>query len=172
VTSTSDVSLLGALTEELSRLFDVALAVEPAGGVNDAWAKVLAAHGIERVDDATRARRRAQLDLARGALPEEVAAVARTIATRFAEAVGDPRLVVAATETWRDIEPRYLEHATWRPKSMFAFAVASAKAKTRQSWNRPPGGFVARCADCGGPRLRESGDLTCSFCSAGTLRTT
>lgn len=172
VTSTSDAALLGALTEELSRLFDVALAVEPAGCVNDAWAKLLAAHGVDRVDAATRSRRRSELALARGALPEEVAAVAHRIAARFAETVGDPRLVTAATATWREIEPRYLEHATWRPKSMFAFAVASAKAKTRQSWNRPPGGFVARCAECGGPRLRVEGDLTCSFCSAGMLRTT
>lgn len=172
MTSTSDVALLGALTDELSRLFDVALAVEPAGGVNDAWAQLLADYRVERVDDATRARRRSELDLARGALPEEVAAVAYRIATRFAETVGDPHLVTSATETWREIEPRYLEHAKWRPKSMFAFAVASAQARTRQSWNRPPGGFVARCAECGGPRLRVEGDLTCSFCGAGMLQTT
>jgi hypothetical protein len=171
VTSTSDATLLGALTEELSRLFDVALAVEPAGCVNDAWAKVLEANAVAPVDDATRNARRASLNLARGALPEEVAAVARAIAARFAHAVGDHRLVEAATETWQQIEGRYLEHATWRPKSMFAFAVASAKAKTRASWNRPPGGFVARCSDCGGPRLSVEGDLTCAFCGTGTLKT-
>lgn len=171
MTSSADASLLVALSEELSRLFDVALAVEPAGLVNDAWSRMLSDHGVPRVDDATRARRRRELNLARGALPEEVAAVAHVVAERFALALGEQRLVDAAAATWRDIEPRYLEHATWRPRSMFAFAVASAHAAKPRSWNRPPGGFVARCTACGGPRLNVDGDLACSFCGAGTLQT-
>jgi len=168
VTSTSDRGLLVALSEELSRLFDVALAVEPPAGVNDAWARLLHEYGVPPVSDATRAERRKALNLARGALPEEVRAVVHAIAHRFARAVGDQSLVEAATSTWQQTESQYLQHATHRPKSMFAFAIASAKAP---AWQRPPGGFVARCTECGGPRLDAGGSLRCAFCGTGTLQT-
>ena len=82
------LALVGALTEELGQLFDDALLVEPAGGVNDAWAKVLARYGVAPVGETERAAARARLDLARGALPAEVAACAHAIATRFAGEIG------------------------------------------------------------------------------------
>lgn len=162
-------ALLGALTEELGQLFDDALRVEPAGGVNDAWAKVLARYGVAPVGDVDRAAVRSRLDLARGALPTEVAACARAIAARFAEAAGDPRLIEAATEVWRSTEATYLQHATWRPKSMFAFAVQTAKTAKNKGWQRPPGGYVIRCSQCGGPRLSEA--LACQFCGKEKLGT-
>jgi hypothetical protein len=168
MTSTSDHQLLMRLSEELSRLFDVALLVEPPGMVNDAWGRLLAEYGVSPVDTATRTARKAQLDLARGALPEEVAAVVHAIAYRFAHEVGDQQLIQAAATTWQQTEATYLKHATYRPKSMFAFAVASAKAPV---WQRPPGGFVARCNECGGPRLTVEGDLVCGFCGAAALKT-
>ncbi len=168
MTSTSDQHLLVRLSEELARLFDVALLVEPPGMVNDAWGRLLAEYNVQPVDAATRNARRAQLNLARGALPEEVAAVVHAIAEKFAHEVGDPRLVQAATATWKQTEETYLKQATWRPKSMFAFAIASAKAP---AWQRPPGGFVARCNECGGPRLTVEGDLVCGFCGAAALKT-
>lgn len=149
-------------------MFDIALLVEPPGMVNDAWGRLLAEYNVKPVDAATRNARRAQLGLARGALPEEVAAVVHAIAEKFAHAVGDPHLIQAATATWKQTEDTYLKQATWRPKSMFAFAVASAKAP---AWQRPPGGFVARCNDCGGPRLTTEGDLVCGFCGAAALNT-
>lgn len=149
-------------------MFDIALMVEPPGMVNDAWGRLLAEYNVSPVDPATRNVRRAQLGLARGALPEEVAAVVHAIAEKFAHAVGDPRLIQAAVATWQQTEATYLKQATWRPKSMFAFAVASAKAP---AWQRPPGGFVARCNDCGGPRLTTEGDLVCGFCGATALKT-
>lgn len=168
MTSTSDLNLLGRLSEELSRLFDIALLVEPPGMVNDAWGRLLAEYNVQPVDAATRNARRAQLNLARGALPEEVGAVVHAIAEKFAHAVGDQRLIHCANATWKQTEETYLKQATWRPKSMFAFAIASAKAP---AWQRPPGGFVARCNDCGGPRLTVEGDLRCDFCGSGTLKT-
>ena len=100
MTSTSDQHLLVRLSEELARLFDVALLVEPPGMVNDAWGRLLAEYNVQPVDAATRNARRAQLNLARGALPEEVAAVVHAIAEKFAHEVGDPRLVQAAPATW------------------------------------------------------------------------
>ncbi len=162
------------LTEELGRLFDAALEVEPAGGVNDAWAKLLASYGVAPIGAAERAAARARLDLARGALPGEVAACARVAVARFAaratEAGADAaRLVTAAAEIWPQIEPKYLEYATWRPRSMFAFAVQTAHAKARASWQRPPGGYVIRCTRCGGPRLAEA--LACQFCGKEQLGT-
>lgn len=160
--------LLLRLSDELSRLIDVALMVEPPGMVNDAWGRLLAEYRVAPVDAATRAARRAQLGLARGALPEEVGAVVQAIAHRFAHAIGDPRLVHAAATTWKQTEETYLKQATWRPKSMFAFAIASAKTP---AWQRPPGGFVARCTECGGPRLTVEGDLVCGFCGATTFTT-
>ncbi|MBL0218279.1 MAG: hypothetical protein IPQ07_30900 [Myxococcales bacterium] len=163
------MALLGYLTEELGKLFDDALLVEPAGGVNDAWAKVLAGYGVAPIGAAERERLRAQLNLARGALPGEVAACAHAIARRFADAVGEPRLVAAAEEVWRTTEATYLKHATWRPKSMFAFAVQSAKTAKSKGWQRPPGGFVIRCSQCGGPRLAE--ELACQFCGKDKLGT-
>jgi hypothetical protein len=168
VTSTSDQHLLFQLSEELSRLFDIALLVEPPGMVNDAWGRLLAEYAVPAVDATTRNARRAQLNLARGALPEEVGAVVHAIAHKFAHRVGDQRLIEAATATWKQTEATYLKQATWRPKSMFAFAIASAKAPV---WQRPPGGFVARCNDCGGPRLTTEGDLICGFCGAAALKT-
>ena len=167
--SADRMALIGALTEELGKLFDDALLVEPAGGVNDMWTKVLAHYGVPRLGDAERASLRAKLDLARGALPGEVAACARAIASRFAEAIGDPRLIIAAEEIWRTTEATYLKHATWRPKSMFAFAVQSAKTAKSKGWQRPPGGFVIRCSQCGGPRLAE--ELACTFCGKDKLGT-
>lgn len=161
-------ALLGRLTESLAALFDTALLVEPAGGVNDAWAKVLARHGVDPVDERTRAETRTRLNLARGALPAEVAACALAIANEFARAVGEPRLVEAAAATWRAIEPTYLAHATWRPKSMFAFAVQTAKQAASKGWQRPPGGYVLRCPHCGGPRLSEQ-TVTCQFCGEEML---
>ena len=149
-------------------MFDIALMVEPPGMVNDAWGRLLGEYGVQPVDASTRTARRAQLNLARGALPEEVAAVVHAIASKFAHEVGDPQLVHAAAATWKQTEQTYLEQATWRPKSMFAFAVASAKAP---AWQRPPGGFVARCNECGGPRLTVEGDLVCGFCGAAALST-
>jgi hypothetical protein len=137
VTSTSDLHVLRLLSEELSRLFDVALMVEPPGMVNDAWGRLLAEYNVDPVSASTRTARRAQLNLARGALPEEVGAVVHAIAAKFAHAVNDQRLIIAATETWKQTETQYLKQATWRPKSMFAFAIASAKAP---AWNRPPAG--------------------------------
>lgn len=153
---------LAELTDELGRLFDAALEVEPAGGVNDAWAKVLAAYGVTPVGAAERARERARLDLARGALPAEVAACAQVIVAR----VGASAPLEAL---WREIEPKYLAVATARPKSMFAFAIATAKTNARASWQRPPGGYVIRCSQCGGPRL--TAELACSFCGRGGLGT-
>lgn len=163
------MALVGYLTEELGKLFDDALLVEPAGGVNDAWTKVLATYGVAPTPPAERERLRAQLNLARGALPGEVAACAYAIAHRFAQAVGEPRLVAAAEEVWRTTEAKYLEHATWRPKSMFAFAVQSAKTAKSKGWQRPPGGFVIRCSQCGGPRLAE--EMACKFCGKDKLGT-
>lgn len=162
-------SLLGALTEELGQLFDVALLVEPAGGVNDAWAKVLARYGVAPVGDADREATRRRLNLARGALPAEVAACAHAIARRFAEAAGDARLIEAATLVWQATEATYLKHATWRPKSMFAFAVQTAKQAKSKGWQRPPGGYVIRCEQCGGPRLTE--ELACQFCGKEKMGT-
>lgn len=162
-------ALLGYLTEELGKLFDSALLVEPAGGVNDAWAKVLAQHGVPPTPDRERDALRARLNLARGALPGEVAACARAIAKRFAEGIGDARLIEAAAIVWQSIEPKYLEYATWRPKSMFAFAVQSAKDAKAKGWQRPPGGYVIRCSQCGGPRLSET--LACQFCGKDKLGT-
>ena len=166
---TDQFALVGYLTEELGKLFDDALLVEPAGGVNDAWTKVLAKYGVAPIAPAERERLRAQLNLARGALPGEVAACARAIATKFAQAVGEPGLIAAAEEVWRTTEAKYLEHATWRPKSMFAFAVQSAKTAKSKGWQRPPGGFVIRCSQCGGPRLAE--ELACKFCGKDRLGT-
>jgi len=162
-------ALVGALTEELGKLFDDALLVEPAGGVNDAWAKVLAKYGVAPVGAAEREATRARLNLARGALPAEVAACAHAIANHFASAVGDPRLVDAAAAVWKATEGKYLEHATWRPKSMFAFAVQTAKQAKSKGWQRPPGGYVIRCSQCGGPRLAE--ELACQFCGKDKLGT-
>ena len=156
---------LAELADELGRLFDAALDVEPAGGVNDAWAKVLASYGVAPVGDAERARVRAELDLARGALPVEVAACARVAIGKL----GDPRMTEAAAELWRGVEPRYLAVATSRPKSMFAFAIQTAHAKARASWQRPPGGYVMKCSSCGGPRLEER--LACRFCGKEGLGT-
>lgn len=163
------IALLGDLTEQLGKLFDDALLVEPAGGVNDAWAKLLAKYGVAPIAPPERERLRPQLNLARGALPGEVGACARAIAMQFANAVGEPRLVAAADEVWRTIEAKYLEHATWRPKSMFAFAVQSAKTARSKGWQRPPGGFVIRCSQCGGPRLAE--EMACQFCGKDKLGT-
>ncbi len=168
MTSTSDHDLLFQLSQELGRLLDVALLVEPPGMVNDAWGRLLAEYHVQPVDTATRNARKAKLNLARGALPEEVAAVVHAIAERFAHHIGNPELVHAAAATWKQMEETYLKQATWRPKSMFAFAVASAKAPV---WQRPPGGFVARCNECGGPRLTVEGDLICGFCGAAALKT-
>lgn len=156
---------LADLADELGRLFDVALEVEPAGGVNDAWAKVLASYRVAPVDDGEREAARAQLDLARGALPAEVAACARVAIGRL----GDPRMTEAASELWRGVEPKYLALATARPKSMFAFAMQTAHAKARASWARPPGGYVLKCSRCGGPRLDEQ--LACKFCGKDALGT-
>ncbi len=166
---TDQFALVGYLTEELGKLFDDALLVEPAGGVNDAWTKVLAKYGVMPIAPTEREKLRAQYNLARGALPGEVAACARAIATKFATAVGEPRLIAAAEEVWRTTEAKYLEHATWRPKSMFAFAVQSAKTAKSKGWQRPPGGFVIRCSQCGGPRLAE--ELACKFCGKDKLGT-
>ena len=153
---------LAELTDELGRLFDAALEVEPAGGVNDAWAKVLAAYGVAPVAASERAREQQRLNLARGALPAEVVACAQVIVAR----VGATAQLDAL---WREIEPKYLSLATARPKSMFAFAIASAKEKSRASWQRPPGGYVIRCSQCGGPRL--TAELACSFCGREGLGT-
>ena len=151
---------LAELTEELVKLFDAALEVEPAGGVNDAWAKVLAAHGVQPVGAAERAAQQQRLKLARGALPAEVAAVARVICARHGQ---------VPDAVWSNIEPRYVAIATARPKSMFAFAVATAHEKSRASWQRPPGGYVIRCSQCGGPRL--TAELACAFCGREGLGT-
>jgi hypothetical protein len=148
------------LSDELGKLFDVALAVEPAGGVNDAWAKVLAKFGVSPVGAAERAREQARLGLARGALPTEVAACVRALVTR---------LGVEADPVWQQFEPTYLQYARWRPKGMFAHAIATAKEKARASWQRPPGGYVIRCSQCGGPRLAE--ELQCKFCGRENLGT-
>lgn len=161
------LALLGALTEELGKLFDIAILVEPAGGVNDAWAAVLARYGVTPVGAAERAEARTRLNLARGALPAEVGACAHAIAWRFAEQIGDPRLVEAATAVWHETEAKYLELATWRPKSMFAFAVQTAKQGKYKDWQRPPGGYVIRCTQCGGPRLAE--ELACQFCGKDNI---
>ncbi len=159
--------LIGYLTDELGALFDQALLVEPPAGVNDAWAATLAKYHVAPVGGPERAAMQARLQLSRGALPVEVAACARAIAKRFAEAVGDARLVEAATEVWAQTEATYLKHATWRPKSMFAFAVQSATTAKSKGWQRPPGGYVLRCTQCGGPRLEE--DLGCKFCGKENL---
>lgn len=163
------LALLGALTDELGALFDVALAVEPAGGVNDAWARVLGRYAVTATPAVERAALTAKLNLARGALPIEVAACARAVAHQFAAAVGDARLVEAAAAVWGSTEATYLQHATWRPTSMFAFAVQTARSAQSKGWQRPPGGYVIRCTQCGGPRLAEG--LVCKFCGKEQLGT-
>ena len=168
------IAALAGLTDELGRLFDVALEVEHAGGLNDAWTKVLLSYDVAPVGSTEREAARARLHLARGALPAEVSACARVAVARFAArateaGIDAARLVTAAAEIWPQIEPKYLEYATWRPKSMFAFAKQAAQAKARVASQRPPGGYVIRCSGCGGPRLGEA--LACRFCGKAQLGT-
>jgi len=152
-----------ALTAALSKLFDTALAVEPGGSIDAAWRKQLEALGVPPRDD-VRAIAQQELGMLRGALPIEVEACVLAIA-----ALIDPTYVDGARATWRVFAPMYLERARHKPTSMFAHAIASAHAKTRAHWFRPPGGYVARCTTCGGPRLAIENALACQFCVTGRL---
>ena len=146
------------LSDELGRLFDLALSVEPAGGLNDAWGKVLASFGVRPVGPADRARMQQELGLVKGALPIEVASCITAL-------VAQRGIALDMAAYWRDLEPTYLQYARYRPQSMFAHAIQSAQTNARASWARPPSGYVIRCASCGGPRLAK--ELACNFCGRG-----
>ncbi|HEY5926424.1 MAG TPA: hypothetical protein VIV11_32280 [Kofleriaceae bacterium] len=150
------------LSDELGMLFDVALSVEPAGGVNDAWAKVLTSFGVAPVGPVDRARMQGELGMARGALPIEVASCVNALVARRG-------IALDIVTYWRELEPTYLQYARYRPKSMFAHAIQTARDKTRASWARPPSGYIIRCSSCGGPRLSE--ELACNFCGREAIGT-
>ncbi|MCX5745730.1 MAG: hypothetical protein NT062_24915 [Proteobacteria bacterium] len=149
----------GAVQHRLSHR----LAVEPGGGVDATWRSTLATHGVAATDEDTRSVAQRELGMLRGALPIEVEACVVAIATTVA-----PELVHGARATWIAFAPLYLERARHRHTSMFAHALASAKAKRNAHWFRPPGGYVMRCDTCGGPRLSAE-SLACQFCETGKL---
>jgi hypothetical protein len=154
-------NLLGKLTEDLELMFYTALDQAP-GGLEEGWTDALAQYGVPAIDPDTREDLLGRLDLVRGALPDEVAAVAQVIVARFVAFTRDPRYIAAAREIGKAIEFIYFAHATTRPKSMFAHAVASANH--HESAKRLPSGVVHRCARCEGPRLVEQ--QACPFCGA------
>ena len=161
-------ALVGQLTTELADIFEVALAVEPPGGLSHAWRQVLDRYGVLPLGEARRYGLAAEAKYARGAPIAEVEACVRAAFARFIAgaidrgAAREPLDEVAAA-LWRDAEPRYHGYATYRPRGMFVHAIATAHAR-RGQWERPPGGYVVRCAGCGGPRLDET--LACQFCGS------
>ena len=161
---------LAELARELGEIFEVALAVEPAGGLSPAWQRVLERYRVAALGEDDRYGAAGTLRLARGVPPVEVEACVRAAIARFASsasAAGAPaeEIVAATGRLWADAEPRYLGYATHRPKSMFAHAVKTAHDRKGQ-WERPPGGYIMACPGCGGPRLDET--LACKFCE-GTV---
>ncbi|CAN5919143.1 hypothetical protein BH11MYX3_BH11MYX3_39960 [soil metagenome] len=103
------MALVGYLTEELGKLFDDALMVEPAGGVSDMWTKVLARYGVPWASADWCVHLCAMLSIVRGVLSVEFGACAHAIAAKFAAAVGEPRLIAAAEA----IERGWAQHAPW-----------------------------------------------------------
>lgn len=162
---------LTELARELGEIFEVALAVEPPGGLSAAWRVVLDRYQVTALGEDDRYAIAGKLRLARGVPTAEVEACVRAAIARFASAASaagaPPEEIAAATgKMWTDTEPQYLGYATHRPKSMFAHAVKTAHERKGQ-WERPPGGYILTCAGCGGPRLDET--LACKFCE-GTVR--
>lgn len=159
------------LARELGEIFEVALAVEPPGGLSSAWQKVLARYQVRPLGEDDRYAIAGQLRLARGVPTTEVEQCVRAAIARFASAAsaaGAPadEILAATGRMWAEAEPQYLGYATHRPKSMFAHALETAHVRKGQ-WERPPGGYVMTCPGCGGPRLDET--LACKFCE-GTVR--
>jgi hypothetical protein len=157
---------LAWLARELGEIFEVALAVEPPGGLSSAWRTVLDHHRVTPLGEDERYAAAGALRLARGVPPAEVEACVRAAIARFAaaaSAAGAPaeEIAAATARLWADAEPRYLGYATHRPKGMFAHALKTAHDRKGQ-WERPPGGYILSCPGCGGPRLDET--LACKFC--------
>jgi hypothetical protein len=162
---------LEQLARELGEIFEVALAVEPPGGLSAAWQKILDRYRVRALGEDDRYAIAGQLRLARGVPTAEVEACVRAAIQQFSTAAGaagaPPEEIVAATgRMWAEAEPQYLGYATHRPKGMFAHALKTAHDR-KGKWERPPGGYIMTCAGCGGPRLDET--LACKFCE-GTVR--
>lgn len=159
-------ALVGELTTELADIFEVALDVEPPGGLSFAWKNVLDRYAVLPLGEARRYNLATEAGYAKGAPIEEVeacvrAAIARFIAAAVERGADRDPLEQAVATLWRDAAVQYHGYATHRPRGMFTHAIRTAHARKGQ-WERPPGGYVTRCGSCGGPRVDES--MACKFC--------
>ena len=150
------------LAAALSEIFETSLAIEPAGGQSPAWQALCAQYGVPMLSDRHRFAEAEQLRLSKGAPMTEVEACVRAALLAFARDASLEEQAIAQA-IWTDGRSQYMGYATYRPRSMFAHAIATAHARKGQ-WERPPGGYVLRCAQCGGPRINET--LRCGFCGA------
>lgn len=165
----------GALTFDLSSLVDTALAVEPPGGCDEAWAAWLSRCGVAPLDDDERLADFSRAAQTKGAPLSEVRAcldaLAREATARLAPLHTGltPPQAALVDESLAQLSSTALESyrvkATEKKRRMFGHAKQAA-AQHRYSQQAAAKGYVLGCGACGAPRLSDS--FTCAFCG-GTL---
>ncbi len=161
-----------AVTQDLGRLVDVALDVEPPGGLPSQWKAVLSRWGVTPMSEADRFEAVGAMRQGQGApVPEVVACLdAFVVLSRQGLApVMRPlspeqaKVVTTSLGLLRDeAERRFREGVAPKKRGMFSHAKKLAAEHRSQAWAGTPHGYVLTCTSCGGPRLEEK--LACAFC--------
>lgn len=162
--------LLQALGQDVAQLINVALSVEPPGGLPSVWQQVLAHHRVSPLSEEARFAEVQTHKQAKGAPISEVVAclhsLQQTLLAQLEQATGLDgsskdliqqglhRLVEEGTQHYRKL-------ACERPKGMFAHVKATAHQHQYAQYK--PGAYVLLCPTCGGPRLQPA-HLNCEYC--------
>jgi hypothetical protein len=157
------------LTQELTRLVDAALDVEPPGGSTPAWAALCARLGVTPLSEDDRFAEVRAAPQAQGAPLSEVRAAVGAFFLQARAPVtaaltpAQVNVVTHALETLRQAAERQVLEAV-QPKArrgLFSHAKKLAREHRSAAWAGSQG-YVLTCERCGGPRL-EAG-LDCVFC--------
>ncbi len=155
---------------------DTALACTPEGWTSPKWQALMGELGATPMGAAERTEAAERAGQTKGAPSAEVAQCLGLLVDAIRREV--PRVAEVLAPLLDGIVTRHLEQYTTlitvpeetaaaeKPAGMFAFAMATAKEKSKTEQYQG-GTYLLHCPECGAPRMR-SADVVCEYCGGRT----
>lgn len=165
------------LGQKVAEVMNLALAVEPPGGLSAAWQELLGHYQVIPVSQEQRFAEIQREKQTKGAPLSEVKAcllaLVELLQTQFMHLAGpvDAEKQTLLKEGLSHLVEKGVAHyraiSCERPRGMFGHAMITAHQ--HKYANLRPGAYVLLCPTCGGPRLNPN-VLICDYCG-GTFTT-